>query len=190
MLRIYALLFASLCLLLSCQSAKVGNPTSPNYPPPAGSVIILNQDLEIPPETTRVFLQQGKVYGYHGFDRYLPWCYFELEKLKSTTQILSADTFEIYRITSRTEQVVENTAVHLAGLGVRPATDTLVAMSGGDGPSTETAVVHMWLRSERQSDIRKLVCGGAEENPAIVQAPSIDQIRTSLGEIATLQLLE
>jgi hypothetical protein len=60
----------------------------------------------------------------------------------------------------------------------------------GDGPSSETAVVQMWLHSDRQPQIRKLVCGGAEENPAIAKAPSIDQIRTSLGEIATLQLAE
>lgn len=190
MLRFYTLLFAPLCLLSGCQTPKVGNPASPNYPPPAGSIIILNQDLEFPPETARTFLQRGKTFTYNDFDRYFPWCYFELQTVKSTPQILSADTFEIYRVTSRTEQVVENAAIQLAGLGVQFGTDTLLVMDGGGGPATETAVVQMWLRSERQAQIRKLVCGGAEENPAIVKAPSIDQMRISLGEIATLRLAE
>ena len=188
--RFSPLLFAPLVFLLGCQTAKIGDPSSPYYPPPRGSAVILNSDLEIPPETARIFLQRGKIYGYHGFDRYFPWCYFELETVKNTAQILSVDTFEVYKVVSRTERVVENGPIHLAGVRIQFGTDLLLSKGGSDGPSTETAVVQMWLRSEKQAQIRKLVCGGAEENPAIVKAPSIEQIRTALGEIATLQLAE
>jgi hypothetical protein len=184
------MLCASLFILTGCQTSKVGDPASPYYPPPTGSAVILNNDLEIPPETARIFLQRGKTYGYHGFDRYTPWCYFELNTIKNTTQTLGADTFEVYKVSSRTEQVVENGTIHLAGVNIQFGTDVFMAKGGSDGPSSETAVIQMWLRSEQQAQIRKLVCGGAEENPAIVKAPSIDQIRAALGEIATLRLAE
>jgi len=186
--RIYSMLFASMVLLLGCQTHKVGDPSSPYYPPHEGSIVILHKDLEFPPETARIFLQRGKTHAYPGFDHYYPWCYFQLNTIKNTTQTLSADTFEVYRVVSRTEQVVENGPVHLAGLRIQFETDFVMASSGGGGPTTVTAVVQMWLRSERQAEIRKLVCGGAEENPAIARPPSINEIRAALGEIATLQL--
>ena len=190
MLRSYSLIFASLFALIGCQTSKVGNPASPYFPPPTGSAVILNNDLEIPPETARVFLQRGKIFAYHGFDRYTPWCYFELTTVRDTTQTLEADTFEIYKVVSRTEQVVEHGPIRLARVSIQFGSDFFMAKGGSDGPSSETAVIQMWLRSERQTQVRKLVCGGAEENPAIARAPSIDQIRGALGEIAILRLAE
>ncbi len=188
--RIYSVLLASVVLLLGCRTVKFGDTSSPYYRPSKGSIVILHSDLEFQPQTARVFLQRGKTYGYGGIDRYYPWCYFQLYTVKDSIQTLNADTFEVYKVASRTEWVVEHGTMHLAGVRIQFGTDNFTAMSGDGGPSTETAVVQMRLRSEKQPQIFQLACGGAEENPVLSKPPSIDEIRAALGKIATLRLPE
>ncbi len=189
-------LFVPLLITLGCQTVKKGDTASPFFPPPNGSTVILHQDLEIPPQTARVFLQRGQTYGYYGFNRYYPWCYFKLNTVVDATQTLRADTFEVYRVVSTEEQVVENEPIRLAGVSLESGGDLQtdgalrLAIGGGDGPSTIVQVVQLWLRSEKQQDIRTMVCGGAEDNPSLVVPPSILQIQGALGSIATLKLPE
>lgn len=182
-------LLAPLALSLGCQTVKVGDIDSPFFAPPKGSTVILHENLEIAPQTARVFLQRGQIYRYGGINRYYPWCYFQINTVEDATQELGADTFDVYRVVSRTEEVVENQPIRFAGLSSKTAGGIMLAYGGG-GPPTVTQTVQLWLRSEKQADIRKMVCGGAEDNPATVVPPSILEIKGALGATATLKLPE
>ncbi len=184
--RVVAVL-VPLALLLGCQTTKVGDLDSPFFAPPKGSTVILHKNLDIAPRTGRVFLQRGQAYRYGGVNRYFPWCYFQINTVEDGTQELRANTFVVYRVVSRMEEVVQNQPIRLAGLPSKTAGDLLLAYGGG-GPPTVTQTVQLWLRSEQQSDIRKMVCGGAEDNPATVVPPSIIEIKGALGAFATLTL--
>ena len=179
---------AALTLLAGCQAPQVRDEASPNFLPPKGSLVILHDDMQIPPQSARVFLQRGQFYGYHGIDLYYPWCAFEVNDVSESTQILRANTFEIYRVHIRTEQVVDNTKTQLASLAFGPNKAWHLVMDGSGGPTTVTKVLVMWMDSPNQSNIRKLTCGGSEENVALARTPSVNQIRAALGDVATLEL--
>jgi hypothetical protein len=173
---------------------KVGDTDSPFFAPPKDSTVILHENLQFAPQTARVFLQRGQTHQY-GFNRYYPWCYIQVNAVVDAPQTLRADTFEVYRVVSREEQVVEHEPIRLAGVAIERGGDLqtgqdlrLAVGNGGGGPSTVTQTVQLWLRSEKQSNIRKMVCGGAEDNPATALPPSILEIQGALGAIATLKI--
>ena len=189
-LRILALL-VPLGLTLGCQTVEFGDPESPFFPPPKGSTVTLHQDLEFFPQTARVFFQRGITYGYYGFNRYYPWCYIQINTVVDAPQTLKANTFEVYKVVSRTEQVVENEPIRVADMSTQWGDDVRLAFgggNGGDGPATVYETVQLWLRSDQKSDVRKMVCGGGEDNPALVLPPSIKEIQHALGSFATLEI--
>jgi len=188
MIRAIFSVLAALVLLAGCQVPQVRDEASPNFLPPKGSLVILHDAIQIPPESARVFLQRGQFHGYHGIDLYYPWCAFEVNDVSESTQVLQANTFEIYRVYVRTEQVVDNTKTQLAGLAFGPNKAWHLVMDGSGGPTTVTRVVVMWVNAQNQSDIRKLTCGGSEENVALARTPSVAQIRAAFGDVATLEL--
>lgn len=181
-------LLAPLILTLGCQTVKVGDTDSPFFAPPKGSTVILHENLQFAPQTARVFLQRGQTHQY-GFNRYYPWCYIQVNTVVNTPQTLRSDTFDVYRVVSRSEEVVENEPIRLAGVSIQTGEGVRLAVGdGGGGPSTVTQTVQLWLRSDQQSDVRKMVCGGAEDNPATALPPSILEIQGALGAIATLKI--
>jgi hypothetical protein len=188
MIRHIVSVLATFVLLASCQSPQVRDQNSPNFLPPKGSLVILHDDMQISPQSARVFLQRGRLVGYHDLDRYYPWCSFEVNDVSDSTQILRANTFEIYRVYIRSEQVVENTKTRLAQLTVGAHKVWHLSGDGSGGPTTVTKVIVMWMNSPTQSNIRKLTCGGSEENEALARTPSVMQIRAALGDVATLKL--
>jgi hypothetical protein len=188
MIRNIFSVLATFVLLAGCQSPQVRDQDSPNFLPPKGSLIILHDDMQIPPQSARVFLQRGRLVGYNDVDRYYPWCAFEVNDVSDSTQILHANTFKIYRVYIRTEQVVDNTKTQLAKLIVGARQAWHLTGDGNGGPTTVTKVIVMWMNSPTQSNMRKLTCGGSEENEALARTPSVMQIRVALGDVATLVL--
>jgi hypothetical protein len=189
MIRHIVSVLVTFVLLAGCQSPQVRDQDSPNFLPPKGSLVIVHDDMQIPPQSARVFLQRGRLVSYHDVDRYYPWCAFEVNDVSDSTQILRANTFKIYRVYIRTEQVVDNTKTQLAKLTIgAPRQIWHLTGDGNGGPTTVTKVIVMWMTSPTQSNIRKLTCGGSEENEALARTPSVMQIRAALGDFATLEL--
>ena len=60
--------------------------------------------------------------------------------------------------------------------------------SGGDGESRVMKIYTLYLHSYRQLNILSLVCGCAFDLPALAERPSLQDIKTALGDYATLQL--
>jgi hypothetical protein len=49
-------------------------------------------------------------------------------------------------------------------------------------------VIYMRLSSEEQPDVLNITCGGSTDDPSAVVPPSIDGIRSALGELVSLLL--
>ena len=56
------------------------------------------------------------------------------------------------------------------------------------GLSREMQVYVFSLQSERQPDVRFLICGGAFDDPADADAPTRQDIAAALGDYGTLTL--
>lgn len=163
--------------LSACANLVPKDENSSYYPVPTGSRLILHQDLHIPPDSARVYLQHGKVVkAPHTSD---PYCRFELNEVLAVAQTLKADEF-----------VVRKTQMDRLYISSQ---DPLIkaAIQGADRGDTSdvTLVWYLWLASPRQANVHRLICGGRFDYPYRARRPSIKEIRAQLGGIATLIIL-
>lgn len=168
----------------ACQTASYeGNENSPYYKVPVGSILILRQDIVIPPRLAGIYLQDGKITPLAQVNQYYPHCKFEVFKLKDTPQTIQADTFPINKVVQETTHSVSLDRLQLAavsiGVGIHVGMDD-------DHSTLETYVTRLDLRSEKQPDVFRLSCGQWAYPPK-GQHVTIREIRQALGKVFTLQ---
>ena len=171
---------AFLTLLTGCSEQHIRDTNSPYFSLPVGSVVELNQPLELPAERTRIFFQRGMVSGKQGIDLYYPSCNLEVRDLKPDVQRIESDRFTIVHTRQGKESVVEWDGVKLAGLGW--------SFPFGGGPPMVHRYYHYRLESERQPQVMRLTCRGALADLWEANAPTLGESREALGEIATFLL--
>lgn len=164
-----------LVLLPACRLAPVADETSPSYPVPAGSTLVLNRPLAIPDGSTGVRLQGGAVKPARDVNEWHPNCRLEVRTLSDRVRTVEPDRFEIWRVRRETTVVT--------GPGTRFA--ELRADSGG--PTFLVFRTLFDLRSARQPDVAWLTCQHWGD-PALGRDLSIREIRTALGDVAGLVL--
>ena len=169
---LWHMLFA---LLPACQLAPAADETSPTYPVPAGSQLVLSQPLTIPGGSTGVRLQGGQVKNPKDVNEWYPNCRLEVRTLSDAARTVDTDRFEVVRV--RREVAVA------AGLGDR----YLKRVSDNGVPSFVVFRTTLDLRSARQPDVAWLTCQHWG-NPALGRDLSIREIRVALGDIITLDL--
>ena len=85
------------------------------------------------------------------------------------------------------DTIVSSDLIRLAAAG-----GTVIAGGGGNGGGNgETRLMYfyfMGLHAEKQTNVTYLVCGGALEDPAFADYPTIQEIRAAMGDYATLIL--
>jgi hypothetical protein len=171
--------------MAGCAGLDRGDPDSPHWLPPVGTLVELHEALEVPPLSARVFLQQGTVLAKPSLNLYLPSCAFAVTRVfEDGSQTIEPDTFQVVRVTGQLEEVVRQrapaqyAAIHLARGGI------------DGGSSMVMHVVHLWLESPEQAEVRRLSCRGAMDDPPLSNRPSVTEMRQALGAIATLKLPE
>jgi hypothetical protein len=179
-----ALIVVVLAGLLSSACSQSGwvkpDPASHLYLPPVGTLVELQRPLTVPPGHTRVFLQGGK--ANRGFDQYAPNCDFEIRTLSDQPQVISPETFLVVKVQRLTEEVVQlDRPVQLASRGY-------AGLDGGGGQPMIVQGVHLWFGSDLQPDVMRLTCRGAFDEPWDVESPSINEMRTALGDYARIVL--
>ncbi len=179
------LVLLSVLALVACQTAYEGDENSPYYPVPAGSVLTLRQDVDIPPHRAGIFLQGGQIQPLSRINQYYPHCKFEVLKIGDTPRTVHADTFTIEKVVQEITDTVDAGGVRLAGvsIGIGIGTNT----HGGDGGSVRAFATRLNLRSARQPDVYLLSCG-QWAYPHEGRHVSIREIRRVLGDVFTLQL--
>ena len=179
--RLAVLLIGILCLV-ACGPVVIIDETGNAPVTVNGAILTLHQEIVIPPDRARVFFQDGRIVG--SINEYKPHCQLTVRALKETPQTIHPDTFTVMSVTGDVQKVVRVETIFLA------ATDEFILAdgNGGDnGESDETLVLNMGLRSERQPDVTYLVCGGAFDIPALARQPTLQDIRTAIGSIASFE---
>ncbi|MCW8963272.1 MAG: hypothetical protein OQL16_05695 [Gammaproteobacteria bacterium] len=149
------------------------------------SSISLQQPLTIRPRHTQVFLQDGAAIYRHGwlsgYDQYYPFCYFEVADIADSEQTISEDTFTITRVYRDETDIVQARPTRLTGQ-IMVGDDAV----GGIRMIVKTTV--MRLSSDKQPEVKMLVCGGGFDHEPFAELPTVDEIRHTLGDIARLDL--
>lgn len=171
--RLLPLLLITLVVLGGCRLSPTRDEASPFYVPPAGSRLLLKQELTIPPEMVGVYIQGGRAVTSREVDQYLPHCRLEVRERRETTQTVNPDDFLVERV-RRDVQVVSNAP-------------TTPQVRVGHGPSFFIYRTLFDLQSARQPQVRTLVCQ-YWGHPALDDHVSIRDMRRALGEIMSIEL--
>jgi hypothetical protein len=167
------------CLLLTaCQSTGPLNENSPFHILPAGSRLLLKQEITIPARSAGVMLQGGRVVSDKDVNQYHPHCRLEVNDVRDTTQSVAADEFVVRRARQEDHQVMGSGFMKAGLHNMRKASAT---------PTYHVFRTILDLESPRQPQVRWLTCQQWSE-PAIGVHVTIREMRQTLGEIIQLQL--
>lgn len=176
-------LSAGLLLSTGCGPLLIHDDARSVYVPVQAGTFALHKDITPRGGHTRAYLQGGAL--VFGVNEFRPHCQLQVNTLRETPQTVHADTFTITRASTRTDYVVQATPLQLAALnGFRPASFD----HNGDGESRRMYVYLFYLHSDRQSDVRALICGGAFDSPGLAERPTLGEIAEALGAYGTLTL--
>ena len=168
-------------LLSACGPMTIKDAATQTFVPIEGWVLELHQEVTIPPNRTRLFFQGGRV--SNGINEYEPHCQLRVRPISTQPRPVHPDRFRIDKAFGEVDSIVSNGPVRLAAAG------SAVVMGGGgdgDGPGQLIHFFYLGLHSERQPDVSYLVCGGPLNDPAFSRYPTLQEIRASLGDYATL----
>ncbi|HEY0722054.1 MAG TPA: hypothetical protein VGE50_12460 [Gammaproteobacteria bacterium] len=178
MTRIGLLWVLPVVSLLSC-AVPITDESSHYYRMPVGTTLVLHQQLAIPAGNARVFLQSGKVVKKSHLDSYRPHCNFEQRTVSHGTAVIAPDRFTVTAVTAGEDFVVQREGLHHAGWRI---------VGGSDGVSMVNRYIAHTLASTSQPQVVRLTCHGGFDFPGRAQLPSLTEIRTALGEVATIEL--
>jgi hypothetical protein len=149
-------LFIVFALLAGCQTTATTDVNSIWFRIRPGSTLVLNQPLRIPAGEAHVDLQNGQVTG--GVDEYTVNCRFEVENLGPHT--VSPDTFTITDASDASEWISQ--------------------------PAIMRFYKVLRLKSERQPEVRKLVCQDWD-GPLQGRPVSVGEIEKAVGAWVTFK---
>ncbi|MGE0081891.1 MAG: hypothetical protein AB7U81_11395 [Thiohalomonadaceae bacterium] len=167
-----------LALLLTACAAPRPDPDSPYYLLPEGSTAVLEQPVTIPAPGVSVWIQDGRVST--GRDRYRPACKLEMRDRPDRGRTVEPDTFRVTRVGRNQMQVSLDSHLRRVVLGNRD-----------DGPTAFEMETHIYLESERQPQVYRLVCAHWSGGVGTADFPeplSINQIRGTLQGIFRIEL--
>lgn len=171
-----AAMISTVALLLSgCQSFLALQAWPPPYSLPQGSSISINQELKVSPHAVSVWIQYAKVVNRKHVNDYNPNCHFEFYTLLPVERTIQKDQVTIRKFVN-TQDYVSSGAIRYA---------SLVDVNGdGNAPMAAIYTTSIYLKSEKQPDLFRLVCEHWED-PASGTYLTIEQIQETLGAIAT-----
>jgi hypothetical protein len=174
------LLFVFAAAVSGCYTAAhyAGDENSPYYVAPAGSHVVLNQALTVPPEEAGVFLQNGEAKPRGQVSFYDPYCRLELKTVRGAARTVAPDDMIV-------RKSVQQTLRTFAGAPGQQ----YAAASDRDDPNLtiQTYANQMLLDSQKQPEVDRLTCAMVAWRGE-GRYPTIAEIRRTLGNIASLQL--
>jgi hypothetical protein len=162
----------------------------------AGNTFILIKDIEIPANSTRVFIQNGHLTSRNGFDHSDQHCRIEVRDLSESKQTVLAEKFKINSVSIDEEMIAQSKSatVHLAFNTVK--TDYLafidyLGLNSQERPETMD-LIHLNLKSKIQPNVMRLTCAGSLSNGDIAEdprsyRPDLKSINKILGNIGYIQ---
>lgn len=161
------------------------NADSPYYKIPPGSVIRLEQRITIPVGKTRIWIQDGRIAGT-GFNSFVPSCNVEVTRLdEENPQYVEPGEYRITR-TQFLREAISSAGPRMVASRDRILLAESVDSSGGDEFYHEG--YHLWVDNPQQPEVRRFTCRGLYGFPYETRPPSISEIRSALGPVASLIL--
>ncbi|MGD2138296.1 MAG: hypothetical protein PVF08_08570 [Gammaproteobacteria bacterium] len=181
MIRPFHTMLLAPLLLGACQTYMPGWSVNALFNRLPGGEFTLHRDVVIAPGRTRIIFQDG--HASHGASEFEPRCELEVERILDTARTIPARSYRIGKVIGMQRYVN------------RPPGGTMLAASGGpvrlaDG-SSHGWFMHtyrMQLLDAPPGDALLLVCGGAYNYPFYARYPTLQEMRTALGDYATLTL--
>jgi hypothetical protein len=170
-----------------------------------GEKLVLQQTVTIEPNSATRFIQNGKFTTRSGFDRSEPHCRLEVKEVKETEQSVQPDTFEVTRVQINEEEVAQShpTNIQLAANDIHPyfsigigvgngAVGGVIGLGGEIQPTETMDTVELYLHSNKQPQVLRLVCAGALSDGNLLDAPrsyrpDFTTINKILGPIGHLE---
>lgn len=159
-------------VLLACQQAVVSidfNTQPYLHVLPADSVLVLQQDLVMPPAKARVYFQHGTQVNLSDIDKYQSWCEFEVKTLAEKPQKIHADNFQIKKLVNERSGLLD-------GTGPGSMSNTLEEFS-----------TVLYLQSANQPDVFRLACL-RRKGTRMQTYLNLNDMQSALGNLITLNI--
>lgn len=182
MIRPLLMLPAVLLLLTACQSGISVRPGATLFKQLSGGQFVLHRTMIIPPGRVRVIFQQGV--ASVGASEFQPRCELEVRHILETPQNIPAASFRIGKVRGMQRFVKrQSDSILLAAIGepVRLADD-------GDSQWYMYTYRMQLINDQSQDEAPTLICGGAYNFAFYAHYPTLQEMRESLGDYATLSL--
>ena len=147
-----------------------------------GSILKLNQELTIPPESAGVLMQYGKVTHYTQTNQWYPNCRFEVRDPADTAQVFQPDEFVVTKVRFESQYVAAELPL-LAAIGIGFG---LFGDRGG-GPTAEVMSTSFQLQSQTQPKVWRLICQHWED-PKDSRHLTLAEIQQAVGGIIEFRL--
>ena len=144
---------------------------------PAGSTLKLNNNALVPAQLARFYMQAGEIKPFSQIDLYYPNCSLLVNNVEDTAQEITADIFTIYRVERTVDMAQSGTFFR----------NVKMRWVDNGGPSQESWTTILYLRSEKQPQVRLLRCEHWED-PTDARHLTIDEIRKTLGDVMSLEI--
>ena len=150
------------------------------------STITLERPLALPAGDARVYVQDGEIIRQQDRNRFEPWCTFSVRKRGADAELI--DTIERGRFLAGEPlrwSPPESTPPGMRGVavGLWPA-----GLPDGGTPGLYTWYTRYPLRSDGQPQVDTLTCG--YDGDSLDGHLTLEEIRQTLGEIATVRTLD
>ncbi|MCK5724817.1 MAG: hypothetical protein KAI84_19940 [Gammaproteobacteria bacterium] len=150
---------------------------------PVGSTLRLTHMLNIPAESSFIYIAQGKVppmKNYNTVDIYEPYCTFQLYDESSQARQIKPDQFEVTRIVEWERNFgsinyKDNAHANNRGSG-------FIKTSGDGGPSIVMYATIISLRSAMQPEVKEMVCGHWND-PHESEPLTFEEMKSALGDL-------
>jgi len=189
-----------LALLAGCTITPVAPEDRAGWTPRSGGSLTLNQVLQIPAEQAGVYIQNGEIYSrVRDVDIYLPYCRFEVKRDRDAF----SNDFEVARGEFRVRK-------SWTGVDYSGTTGFSIFASASIFPpihwagSSDDERIPVWLPQDNERPMENLttyIALESSEQPAVsglncsvfadlvhYNFLSLNEIRGTLGEVATLRL--
>lgn len=159
-----------LLLLVACQILEDAGEARTDRVP-IGALIDLHRDLTIPPGQAGAFIEGTPIGDRH---RYEATCRLEIHSVDETPRTVRADRFIVVRVVQEWERFSQRET------GLRRV------RLDDEGPALLRFSTALYLRSDRQPDVFRLVCSHWQDSGQQPRHLTAAEIRTVLAPVMTL----
>ena len=159
-----------------------------------GSIIKLNQEIEIPQGRSFIYIQNGNIapiQNYNAVDIYTPYCMLYINHEARKPHIIKPDRFEITKVIEWEGYQSKRSLYEYAKVNSQPGgliKTSLASRSlniGGGLDSTMYATI-LSLRSAKQPKVKQMVCGRWDD-PTVVTHLTFGELKSALGDLMTIE---